>query len=145
LCFEWYWIDFTFVLCSRTDEDTCIAWYNSSNNWKMEIKGFIFCESTRTFVYFFVWFCSDMFNFISSNISFPFPIVNCRFVRRVPLVEQELLTLLENLSLQRVLVVFVLFNIYFSVQCFVDHCLSFCLFCFVLAFDLQFLITHFAS
>ena len=47
-------------------------------------------------------------------------------VRRVPLVKQELNSLLEHPSPPLVfLVVFVLLGLQFSVLCFVDHCLSF--------------------
>ena len=58
------------------------------------------------------------------------------FTRRVPPVEQEMLTLPEHLSSPPVLVGSVLFNLLFSVWCFVDYCLSFypfsvvhCVFC----------------
>jgi len=49
--------------------------------------------------------------------------------RRVSVVEQVLLTFPDNQSSRihtRFPVVFVLRNVLFSVQCFVDHCLSFC-------------------
>ena len=48
----------------------------------------------------------------------------------VPLVEQELLPIPKHLSSLPVLVRFALLNNQFSVLCFIDHCLSFCLFTF---------------
>ena len=48
----------------------------------------------------------------------------------MPLVEPELLTLPEHLSSPRFSMWFMLFNLYFSVHCFVDRCLSFCPFSF---------------
>ena len=73
-----------------------------------------------------------------------------RLTRRVPLVEQELLTIPEHLSsppifsgirVTRSLVLYV---------CFVDRCLSFCTFffwplCCLFIFDMQILITHLVS
>ena len=48
-----------------------------------------------------------------------------RGTRKMPLVKQELLTLLEHLRSPQFVVWFVLLNLEFSVYCFVDHCLSF--------------------
>ena len=46
--------------------------------------------------------------------------------------QQEMPTLSEHLTMssQQLFVGFVLHNLQFSAQCFVDHCLSFCPFCF---------------
>ena len=51
-------------------------------------------------------------------------------------VEKELLTLPEHFSSPSVLVGFISLDFQFSVQCFVDHCLSFCDFFFILTIAL---------
>ena len=69
------------------------------------------------------------------------PSLQQRVTRRLSLVEQELLTLLQHLSPPRLFVGFVFLNVYFSFLCsfvlfcfcfvfcfFVDRCLSFCTF-----------------
>ena len=69
------------------------------------------------------------------------PSLQQRVTRRLSLVEQELLTLLQHLSPPRFFVGFVFLNVYFSYLCsfvlfsfcfvfcfFVDRCLSFCTF-----------------
>ena len=74
-------------------------------------------------------FCVVLYCFVSV-LCLVFPMLLTRLTRRVPLVEQELLTLLEHLSaptvfsgvrVTRSLVLYV---------CFVDRCLSFCTFSF---------------
>ena len=54
-----------------------------------------------------------------------------RVTSHVSLVEQELLTLLEHTSSLPIFLGFVLFNLCFSLQCPVDHCLSYCHFLFL--------------
>ena len=65
-----------------------------------------------------------------------------RVTRRVPHVEQELLSLPGHLCAPPVLVGFVLLDLQFSVQWFADPCLSFCHFsfshCYLFFFDLRF-------
>jgi hypothetical protein len=46
----------------------------------------------------------------------------------LPLMEQELATNPQHLSSNPILVGFLLLNLQLSVYCFVDHCLSICLF-----------------
>ena len=60
-------------------------------------------------------------------------------ITHVSLVEQELFTLPEHMTSPRFLVVFMFLNLYFSVQCFVDHCR------FTLSSDLTVLITTLIS
>ena len=81
--------------------------------------------------YFWESHCQRYVQFVVITIR-PFPrswlitgfIINV--IRRVPDVDQELITLPEHLSSPQVLVRFVLLDHLFSVQCFVDRCLSFC-------------------
>ena len=44
----------------------------------------------------------------------------------MPLVKQELPTILEHLISTHVLAVFMILDLLFSVLCFLDHCLSLC-------------------
>ena len=73
-----------------------------------------------------------------------------RVTRRVPHVEQKLLTLPEHMSASPVFLMgFVLLDLCFSMWSFVDHCLSFCSFsqplCCLSVFDLKILIAPFMS
>jgi hypothetical protein len=70
-----------------------------------------------------------------------------RLTRRVPLVEQELLTLLEHLSAPRYLVRVRVTRSLVLCVCFVDRCLSFFLWplCCLFSFDLRILITPLVS
>ena len=66
------------------------------------------------------------------------------FTRRVPLVEQELLTFPEYLSSTPFLMGYMFLHLWFSVYCCVDRCLSFVLFLSAIVlsfFDLRLLIT----
>jgi len=54
------------------------------------------------------------------QVFFPHKLLCCYWQM---IVKQELLTLPENVSSSQILVEFILLNLKFSVQCFVDHCL----------------------
>ena len=96
------------------------------NNVHMPLFHFYVMQITR-----------DIFRF-RNHLS---PSLQQRVTRRLSLVEQELLTLLQHLSPPRFFVGFVFLNVYFSYLCsfalfcfcfvfcfFVDRCLSFCTF-----------------
>jgi len=53
----------------------------------------------------------------------------CSYSNTMPLVENELITLSERQISPPLLVGFVLRDLQFSVQCFMDHCLSYYLYC----------------
>ena len=54
-----------------------------------------------------------------------------RFISRIWKIIKQILTLFK---IPRILVAFVFVNLRFSVECFVEHCLSFCLFPLVIVF-----------
>ena len=92
-------------------------------------------NSVPIYSHLFLWVsCFIYIIYIHTGVQHDLHIVSCSFrltvTRHVSLVEQELITLPRNLNSISISSGFVLFNLWPSVQCSIDYCLSFCPFSF---------------